>query len=225
MPIPVRRKRFRPYRRGFPRMLLPVCVAAVLSVTFFLIISSELRPLVETVTVSRSANLISSLISSAVDDCLSDEQMEYADFVTVDTDDMGKILSLSGKPAESSRFKRLVIDRIVGSVSGISPDDLSVPIGNLSGSVLLSGFGPDIRVRVYTVGEVTATYVNTFSAAGVNQTHHGVYLEVSVTIHLLIPGEIVPVTVNDRICVAETIILGDVPDTYIHMEQGSESGG
>lgn len=218
----LRRKKFRPYRRGIPPIIVPILIALGLSAGFFRLVSLELRPIIETVAVSQSTNLISELVSGAVDECLSERQMGYSDFITMETAPNGKVLSLTGRPGESSSFKRLVTERIAARLNNISLGELDIPIGNLTGSIFLTGFGPEIRVKVYSIGEVTATYSNSFSAAGVNQTHHGVYLNIAVTIHLLIPGEIIPVTVTDQICVAETIILGDVPNTYIHLEKGAD---
>lgn len=222
MPRTVWRRNFRPFRKGFPPLLLPVLVALALSAAFFRLISAELRPIIETASVSRATNLISTLISGTVDECLSEQQMEYSSFITTQTDENGNIISLSNDPGTGTRFKNLVTARIAEELNYVSADELDIPIGNLTGSIFLSGFGPDIRVKIYTVGEVTATYTNSFVSAGVNQTLHGVYLEITATVHLLIPGEIIPVTVTDRVCVAETIILGRVPSTYVHLEKGAD---
>lgn len=222
MPRAVWRRNFRPYRRGIPPFLLPVFLALVLSIAFFRLVAAELRPVIETVSVSRCTNLISTLISSTVDECLSEQQMEYSNFITTETDQNGNIISLSNDPVTSSRFKNLVTARIAEELDRISADDLDIPIGNLTGSIFLAGLGPDIRVKIYTVGEVTVAYSHSFVSAGVNQTLHGVYLEITATVHLLIPGEVIPVTVTDRVCVAETIILGRVPSTYVHLEEGAD---
>jgi len=218
----MRQRMFRPYRRSIPPVLVPAFVALVLCVGFFRLVASQLRPLVETVAVSRATNLISVVISRSVDECLLDNKMGYADFIDMEVNASGSVASLSGRPAETGRFKRQVIETIADQLSCLSSEELDIPIGNLTGSIFLSGFGPGIRVEIYTIGEVTATYRNSFTAAGVNQTHHGVYLDITATVHLLIPGEIIPITITEQHCVAETVILGAVPDTYIHMEKGAD---
>ena len=215
-----RRQRFRPYGRRVFSPALFLWVGAVFVLGAFLLISFELRPLVETFAVSRAENLISVCMSVAVDGCLADEAMDYTSFISLNTDAGGSVLSLTGRPVESNRFKKLVIERLVDEIGNIASEELEIPIGNLSGNVLLSGVGPSVRVKVYSVGDITAFYSNSFTDAGVNQTHHCIYLNLTATVHLLIPGDIISVTVEDRICVAETIILGDVPDTYIQMDRG-----
>ncbi len=216
----IHRRVFRPRKRKVPPFLVPALVVLGVSIGFFRMISAELRPIIKTVAISQSTNLMSTLISSTVDDCLSANGLSYSDFITMETDGGGKVTSLTGMPAQNSRFKRQVLEILAQRLEQISADELSIPIGTLTGKLLLSGVGPNIRVKVHAVGDVTAQYRNAFQSAGVNQTHHGVYLDITATVYLLIPGEIIPVTVTDSVCVAETIILGEVPSTYIHMDKG-----
>ena len=102
----------------------------------------------------------------------------------------------------------------------IESQDFYIPMGNLSGVLWLSALGPDVRVLVRSVGDVSADYENEFSDVGINQTRHAIYLKVSVTIQLMIPGRIIPVTAEDRVCVAETVIVGEVPSTYLNLPDG-----
>ena len=198
MPEYIRRKRFRPYRKGIPSAFLPLVMALGLTIGFFKLISSELRPVIQTTAVSQTMNLISITVAGAVDDCLTTEGFQYSDFITTETGSDGTIISLTGRVAECSRFKRCVIESVSTRLEDIPSDELAIPIGNLTGNLLFSGLGPDIRVNIHAVGDIVATYSNSFTAAGVNQTHHGVYLDITATVHLLIPGEMIPVTVTDR---------------------------
>lgn len=206
-------------------MLLPLLIAAGLSAGFFRLMSSQFRPLVETMAVSKATNLISAAVSGAVDDCLSAQGLGYSDFIAQTTDGTGRIVALTGKPAEGSRFRRQVTESLVDRLENIPPEELGIPLGNLTGRLLLSGVGPSVRVSIRSIGDVTAVYDNAFTAAGVNQTLHSIYLDVTATVYLFVPGEILPVTVTDRVCVAQTVIVGEVPDTFIHLGNGEEANG
>ena len=95
-----------------------------------------------------------------------------------------------------------------------------LPLGTLTGQPLLSGAGPRVRVSVDSVGEVTADYANSFTSAGVNQTLHRVCLDIHATVRLFLPGEVLPVSVSSSVCVAETVIVGETPDTYLNLDKG-----
>lgn len=214
-----RRKIFRA-RRRLPAAMVPLLVATALSIGFFKFLSAQLRPLIETMAVSKTVNLISVALSQEVDDSLTAAEMTYSDFVDLETDASGRVTSLSVNLANSTGFKRQVVERLAARLEGIDPDELAIPLGNLTGILMLSALGPSVRVRIQSVGDVTADYTNEFTAAGVNQTVHSVYLKLSATVYLLIPGKILPVTAENRVCVAETVIIGDVPDTYLNLQKG-----
>lgn len=217
---PWRRRPFRA-RRRLPSALLPLLLAAAISAGFFRFLSSQLEPMIKTMAVSKAVNLISLAVSEETDYALAQEQLNYHDFVEMANGASGQVTSLSIKTAEGASFKRLVTQRLVRRLEDVDSNVLDVPLGNLTGVLLLSALGPSVRVRIHSVGDITAVYENEFTSAGVNQTKHSVYLNVSVTVHLLIPGEIIPVTAEDRVCVAETIIVGQVPDTYLNIQDGA----
>lgn len=215
------RRRLVRARRRLPPAVLPLLLAAAISIAFFQCVSARLKPLIETVAVSRTINLISLAISEETDSSLTEEMLSYPDFVSLGTNSDGKVTTLSFRTVEGTRFKRLMTERLVARLESLDPEALAIPLGNLTGVVLFSALGPSVRVRVQSVGDVKTAYENEFTAAGVNQTKHSVYLKTEVTVYLLIPGEVIPVTVQERVCVAETIIVGEVPDTYLNLRDGA----
>ncbi len=201
--------------------LLPAAAALLLAGLVIHWINVQLRPILETVAADQATNLMTQAMNAAVDDCLTESGMDYDDFVSVVTDAEGRVTSLNGNTAGSSRFRRQVTEAVIKAIQGLDEKDLGVPLGNLTGQLLLSGVGPSVRVRVYSVGSVTAEYANSFTAAGVNQTHHQVDLVMDATVNLFLPGEILPVNVRSAVCVAETVIVGETPDAYLNLEQRS----
>lgn len=201
--------------------LLPAAAALLLAGLVIHWINVQLRPILETVAADQATNLMTQAMNAAVDDCLTESGMDYDDFVSVVTDAEGRVMSLNGNTAGSSRFRRQVTEAVIKAIQGLDEKDLGVPLGNLTGQLLLSGVGPSVRVRVYSVGSVTAEYANSFTAAGVNQTHHQVDLVMDATVNLFLPGEILPVNVRSAVCVAETVIVGETPDAYLNLEQRS----
>lgn len=213
----------RPFRskRRLPSAIPLVSVMIVGSSILLSSITGRMRPVVETMATSNAVNEISLAVSESVELSLSAQQAKYSDFVDVTCDEHGRITSLSFKTLESNALKHKFISYLSARLKEIDSEVLSVPIGNLSGVLLLSARGPDVRVSVHSIGDVSAVFENEFSSAGVNQTRHSVYLNVSVTIYLLIPGKIIPVTAEERVCVAETVIVGEVPSTYLNLQDGA----
>ena len=221
--MPVKLKRLSAYLRqeGPLSMLLPVGIGLALACLLLHTLNREMRPLLETAASSQAVNLMVQAIDAAVDDCLQGNEMNYGDFVSLETDAAGKVTSITSNIAAASRFKRQVVEAVIRQLSAMDSGELGVPLGTLTGQPLLSGAGPRVRVKVDSLGEVTADYTNTFTSAGVNQTLHRVCLDITATVYLFLPGEILPVSVSSSVCVAETVIVGETPDTYLNLEKGS----
>ena len=220
--MPVKLKRLSAYlrREGPLTVLLPVLAALILAWLILHSLNGRLRPVLEAAASSRATNLMTQAIDTAVDNCLQENDMNYSDFVTIETDSAGKVTSLTSNTAANSRFKRQVVEAVIRQLTALDSEDLGVPLGTLTDLALLSGAGPKVRVRVDSVGEVTADYANSFTSAGVNQTLHRVCLDITATVRLFMPGEILPVSVSSSVCVAETVIVGETPDTYLNLEKG-----
>ncbi len=208
-------------RRGPLMAVLPVLAALGMACMLLHALNGRMRPVLEAKASSQAVNLMTQAIDIAVDNCLQENDMNYSDFVTVTTDSAGKVTSLTSNIAANSRFKRQVVEAVARQLSTLDSDALKVPLGSLMDQSLLSGAGPFVRVKVDSVGDVTADYVNSFTSAGVNQTLHQVCLEITATVRLFLPGEILPVSVSSSVCVAETVIVGETPDTYLNLEKGN----
>ena len=101
-------------------------------------------------------------------------------------------------------------------------EEFGIPLGTLTGWMIFSGKGPTVRVELLSVGDVTADMRHSFTEAGINQTLHQVYLDVSAAVYLMIPGEILSAEIDTSVCVAETIIVGQVPETYLYVGNGEK---
>lgn len=221
--MPVKLKRLSLYLRqeGPLTVALPIVAALVLACLLLHTLNGRLRPVLETTASSQAANLMTQAINAAVDNCLQENGMTYGDFVTLETDAAGKVTSITSNTAANSQFKRRVVETVIHQLDTLDSGALGVPLGTLTGQPLLSRTGPKVRVEVDSVGEVAAEFHNSFTSAGVNQTLHRVCLDISATVYLFLPGEVLPVSVSSSVCVAETVIVGETPDTYLNLEKGN----
>ena len=107
-----------------------------------------------------------------------------------------------------------ILDTVLTRIDQVSARELSIPIGTLTGASLLAGRGPRITVRMESVGSSEANFSNEFVSAGINQTKHQIILTVDVYVSILLPGFTTATKVSTAVTVAETVIVGAVPDTY-----------
>ena len=95
--------------------------------------------------------------------------------------------------------------------------DFTIKMGNFTGTKILSGRGPDIPIKMIMAGNVETELVSKFSQAGINQTLHGIYLNVKCTVSIITPYDIIEETITNQIMLAEAVIVGEIPDTYYNL--------
>ena len=124
--------------------------------------------------------------------------------------------------AEFNRLQSAITQDVLTRLDQMSDIDLSIPVGTLTGSALLVGRGPSLTVRMQSMGSCSARFENQFTQAGINQTTHRVMLYVDVSMSILLPGFRTGTQVSSSFSVAETVIVGDVPDTYTYFDSGKD---
>lgn len=211
-----------PPRRGQGSGLwLSVLLAGLLLGTLVLWFDRQLRPVLETLAQAEARNAVTAAVNSAICRELADSAVTYGEIVSVETGTDGRVTALRSNMAEMNRLRAKLLDAALEEVSGLSERSFSIPIGNLLGMDFLSGRGPGVRTEVLYAGAAEAEYENRFTAAGVNQTLHRILLNITVNIRILLPGRTLEATVTAPVCVAETVIVGQVPDTYLQLERGN----
>lgn len=135
-------------------------------------------------------------------------------WVHLEKDQSGHVAAVRSDMAAFNRLQSRLQTASSSGLSEVSTRELEIPVGTLTGSSLLAGRGPCIRIRMQAVGSTTAKLRNAFTAAGINQTKHQILLDVTVQMSILLPGFRTSTQVSNEITVAETIIIASVPDTY-----------
>ena len=176
----------------------------------------HMRPIVVDLATARTSNMVNRIVVAAINDAVDSGRIDYGRLVSFDKDANGHVTALKSNMAEFNRLQASISDDILQRMADVSTTDLSIPIGTLTGSPLLAGRGPCLHVRMQSVGTATARFDNQFSSAGINQTRHRILLDVDVHVSILLPGLTTYTKVANEISVAETVIVGGVPDTYTY---------
>ncbi len=176
----------------------------------------RLKPVMRSMATARVSNLVNRIVSAAVNDAVADGEIDYQNFVIFDKDEAGHITALRSNVAEVNRMQSRIADEILHRLTEVSTSELEIPLGTLTGSALLAGRGPRLFVRMQAVGSANAVFRNQFTSAGINQTRHQIFLDVDVYMSILLPGMKTSTKVTNEIAVAETVVVGSVPDTYTY---------
>ena len=176
----------------------------------------HLKPVMTSMATARVSNLVNRIVSAAVNEAVENGDIDYQNFVIFEKDETGHITALRSNVADVNRMQGQITDEILHRLSEVATSELEIPLGTLTGSALLAGRGPSLFVRMQAVGSASAAFRNQFTAAGINQTRHQIFLDVDVYMSILLPGMKTSTKVSNEIAVAETVIVGGVPDTYTY---------
>lgn len=221
MRVPLRFRLARLRRRRIPPAVLAAVCALLLFAAFLSAVNQRLQPVLETFASSGAKNRVTALVSGAVADCVAQQGFGYADFVQVRTDAEGQVTALTSSLAAAGALREQAAAYIIRRLEGVEETHFGVPLGTLTGWAFLSGRGPEVRARILSVGDVALDLRHDFSDAGINQTVHRIYLDISVSVYLALPGKVLPVTADSCVCVAETVIVGQVPGAYLNIGNGA----
>ena len=137
-------------------------------------------------------------------------------FVSFEKNAAGEVTAISSNMSRINALSAHILDSIVG-VTENHTLTVEIPVGNLSGVSLLMGRGPKIPIRIIVLTSSRVEFNNSIVTAGINQTKHQINLEVIVDIDILIPWDTESAQVQTEVLIADTIVVGKVPDTYLNM--------
>lgn len=203
-------------RRKWRRMLA-VCLLALL-VALVLFLRLSVGPMIEELAKARVENRASYIINEAIEAQLRSEDIDYENIVYLEKDVNGAITALKTNINEINRLKTQILSVIDTMLLDLDVNEVGLPMGSLILPELFSGSGPKLPVKVLSISASDADFRNDFSEAGINQTSHRIMMDVSITMTVLTPVGTEDVVVTSTVVVAETIIVGGVPNSYVNVK-------
>ena len=205
----------RPRRnRGISILFLLVALLLFLAAA-----SLYLKDVSTAIAVSDASDAVTVSINNAIADIMRDGDYSADYFVTFEKSEAGEITAISSNMARINALSAKILDRIVGATD-THMLTVNIPVGNLTGVSLLMGRGPKVPVKIITMTSSRVEFNNSIVTAGINQTKHQINLEVIVDIDILVPWGTESTQVITEVLIADTIVVGRVPDTYLSMESG-----
>ena len=203
-------------------LLIVIAVIAFLCMSV-LAIDSKLSPVIAELGQAKAQAIGTRAIYSAINEVLSNDNITYNDLVTFEKGADGNIQALKTNIVKINEIKSQVSVKCLDKLTAIDQTEVSIPIGNLINGELFSGRGPRVKVKLIPVGTVIADVKNAFESAGINQTRHQILMDVIVNVGVVLPRGGITVKVNTQVCIAETVLVGSVPQTYTNINGDNRS--
>ncbi len=210
---PWRLKLERRLRRGLPSWVLTWLVAAGVMLCAVRVTERALRPVLAAAARYQVRSQVTAAVEQWAARDLQERGVDYSDFVTITRDEAGEITALSADMARLNLLRAELSAHLLERLED-SQLELTIPVGSLLPLEPTWARGPELHLRALALGTASAEFESEFTSAGINQTRHRLWLELSVPVTVLLPGGGEELTVDSRLCVAETVIVGQVPQTW-----------
>ena len=180
----------------------------------FAAVDSQLRPVVETMA-QYQCRVVSVI---AINEAVMEKKKKMGDapqrLVRLEKNADGTVSNVELDSVEMNRMKARLTEAVSNRLMSLENQDVAIPLGTLLGWQLLAGRGPGVHLQIVPASFVESNVVDTLETAGINQTQHRVCIRFTVEMSAILPGYSTSVDVTDEVCVAQTLIVGQVPEFY-----------
>jgi len=203
-------------RKGILMMSLALCLVA----GFIYLLDWVLRPTILAVVDVQAVQIATEAANEAVLHTLTSQQVQYTDLVDIKRNQAGQVDLLQANTVRISELSAEVTLAVQKSLQSLNSQPLEIPLGQILGIQFLASRGPLLSMYIIPVGTVLANITDKFEEAGVNQTKHTIYLELSTNVQVVVPLFENTVHVGTTMPLAESIIVGTVPSVYVNLPGG-----
>lgn len=204
-------------KRGWKPVVLFVLFFFIFTV---LIYNLQITPLLFPLAKSATVSTVTLSLQNAVGE--ASETFSGKKFVWLTYGDDGTVVSLETDTAAIASISTSLVRSIGESLDKQNRMHVKIPLGNLSGSALLLGRGPAISIPITIAPQISCTVENEFYESGINQTLHRIVAHVQADAYILLPLSAKKVPIETTVCLAETVLLGKVPDAYTKINRSME---
>ena len=201
-------------RRGNGRFAAALIVLGCALIAATAALDAQLRPVVRAVAAYQASAAAAELIEKSVSRVLERDDVRYDSLVELVRGEDGRIEAIRADTVAINRLKSEITLEISDALGDRETASVKIPSGTLTGLTLLSGRGPAVEIRIVPAGYVRTAVENGFEAAGINQTRHSISVRITAELLAVLPGISEPVTAETSCVLAETVMIGEIPEVY-----------
>lgn len=179
-------------------------------------------PIFREVAGSQAENMVNNAIEDAITRVLGENNITYSSLVDIEKDSTGRVSTVKADTIKMNELKSDISRAVSEEIAELDSRQIQIPIGTIIGISVLSGKGPRLKTEATIASNVNLSIDNKFTSAGINQTLHEIIVNINATIYVIMPYTRTTEQVETNFCVAQTVIIGTVPETFADFQNQSE---
>lgn len=201
-----------------PKIIMVIIAIFLLFNSILYFFDKNILPTVLSIGEEKLRREATSIINETALDIYS-KDFDYKDMIITEKDNDGNITMLRADTVKLNYLSAKLVLASNNKIGELEEVGLKVPLGYMTKSLVFYNLGPKINVDMTQIGNITSSYESVFESAGINQTRHKIYLNVNMKMKLIVPLKSREVEIASQIPIAETIIVGKVPNTAIDLNK------
>lgn len=212
-------KRIKSNNRKIGKIYFTMIMMIISIFTSYKILKS-IDPIFEGLCIAKAKSISTDITNRKSSDVLA--RYNYKDTVKIIKSDDGKSSILKTDIVTLNQIISDIAIEIQNEINEIGKQNVEIPIGALVGNKYFAGFGPKVKIRIIPAGDIITDIKTEFKAAGINQTVYRIYLNLECNISIFTSYKTINTTINNQVLLVETVVVGEVPETYLKLENIGE---
>ena len=193
-----------------------IFIIMVIAFSTFKIVLDAISPIFNALCEDKAKSIATIISNNEATNVMKDHT--YDELFTIEKDNDGNITMIKSNVIPINEIISDVAVKIQNLINERGKENIKITIGSFTGSKLLSGRGPGIPIKISSIGNVETDLRSEFSAQGINQTLHRVYLQVDCEVSILTPYNTISEKVSNQVLLIENVIVGKIPNTYYNLD-------
>lgn len=197
--------------------IIVIFMIAILTVVFML---RAINPIIDNLCMDKAKNLATKISNEQATNVMN--KYKYEDFVNVERDSNGNIVMIQTNAKNVNEVISDIPNKIVEELEKQAESYISIHLGSVFGNKLLANLGPELKIKIENIGNVTTKLESEFSSQGINQTLHRIYLNLECEVTILTPYDSINEKIDNQVLIAESVIIGNIPSSYYNIEMNKK---
>jgi sporulation protein YunB len=202
--------------------LIKVIVPILALLMLFIVVEKNLRDTIFTVAGAKATQAATEAINQAIAEKVVGS-VDYRELIHIVQDNNGRIVLMQANTLKLNKIASDTTLAVQQKLRELGNEKFNIPLGQALGSKLLASYGPLIKVVIVPIGTVQVKVSDDFDEAGINQTKHRLLLNVETKVRVVIPLTSTEATVKNQVPITETVLIGEIPQTYIKLNLGEKA--
>ena len=198
-------------KKSIFKFILVFFIISIILLYYFLIAS----PVIKTYSAIETKSITEEALNLAVSNVIN-RTLSYESLIDINYDKQGEIVSFSANQYEINSITREIVKEAQYQMKFLGDEGLNLNLGTMTGIPFLIGRGPEINFKLTPIGAVSGEFVSQFSSVGINMTKHTLFLSINVHVGIVMPIKSYDVFTTNQVLLAESVILGKVPEVYLN---------